>query len=469
MPKPVIAIVGRPNVGKSSLFNRLARRRIAVVDATPGVTRDRLAAEVDVLGRKCIVLDTGGLDPTVKGEELGGKVLEQVDVAIEQADLIIFLVDGREGPTTTDWEIAERLRKANKPVIFVANKIDTDVAEVAEFYELRMGAPLDISAIHGRNVEKLLRAIHQHLPPEDVADSEVNDTERIRIAIVGRPNVGKSALLNAILGEHRVIVSPIPGTTRDAIDTPFDWDSHKLLLIDTAGLRRKARVKEGLEYYCVVRALGAIDRSDVVLLVLDAVEGVTNQDAKIAGYAHDSGKPMVLVVNKWDVIVDSVMTDELPAAKRRRQERLLRQDYERIVRHELAFVDYAPLVFTSAIKRMGVDEVLEQSLHCYQQSMRRITTGILNRAIRQFVAAHPPPLRKGKRLKIYYATQADTKPPTFVLFVNDPELMHFSYLRYLENRIRGHFSFDATPIRIHVRSAHERKRCRERAPVLSEE
>jgi len=455
MSKPVIAIVGRPNVGKSSLFNRIVGRRIAVVDEMPGVTRDRLAADVSILGRKCILIDTGGFDITLREDPIGGKVIEQVEFAIEQADVIVFVVDAVEGPTATDHEIAELLRKQGKPVIFVANKIDASKADITQFYELRMGEPLGISAIHGKNINKLLASIASHLPPPSEEEAE-EDEERIRIAIVGRPNVGKSALLNAILGEERVIVSPIPGTTRDAIDTPFEWRGKKLLLIDTAGLRRKARIKQKLEYYCVVRALSAIDRCDVGLLVLDANEGATHQDARIAGYAHEGGKPLVIVVNKWDMILERVCADGLEGSKLRRQEKLLRQDYERLIRHQLKFLDYAPIEFTSAIKGDGVNETLEKALLCYEKTTMRVTTGVLNRAIQEFIAKHQPPMVKGRRLKVYYATQPETKPPTFVLFVNDPELMHFSYLRYLENCIRERFSLDSTPIRILLRSSHKR-------------
>lgn len=456
MPKPVVAIVGRPNVGKSSLFNRLVGKRVAVVDELPGVTRDRLAADVSILGRKCILIDTGGFDLALKDDPIGSKVIEQVEFAIEQADVIVFLVDAVEGPTATDHEIAQRLRKQAKPIVFAANKMDASNADLTQFYELRMGEPIGISAIHGKNINALCEAILAHLPPPD-AEEEIEDGERIRIAIVGRPNVGKSALLNSILGEERTIVSPIPGTTRDAIDTPFEWRGKKLLLIDTAGLRRKARIKRRLEYYCVVRALSAIDRSDVALLVIDATEGATHQDAKIAGYAHEGGKPIVIVINKWDLILERVGVDELERKDAKRQEKLLRQDYERLIRSQLKFVDYAPIEFTSAIKGEGIEGVLEKALYCYEQSTHRITTGILNRALQEFLAAHPPPMRKGKRLKVYYATQPEIKPPTFVLFVNDPELMHFSYMRYLENRIRERFSLDATPIRILLRSSHERK------------
>ncbi|MCS7252738.1 MAG: ribosome biogenesis GTPase Der [Armatimonadota bacterium] len=455
MPKPIIAIVGRPNVGKSSLFNRLVGRRVAVVDETPGVTRDRLAADVSILGRKCILIDTGGFEVALKDDPIGGKVIEQVEYAIEQANVIVFLVDAIEGPTATDHEIAQRLRKQAKPIVFAANKVDAGGADLTQFYELRLGEPIGISAIHGKNINALCEAILSHLPPPDDEDE---DGERVRIAIVGRPNVGKSALLNSILGEERAIVSPIPGTTRDAIDTPFEWRGRKLLLIDTAGLRRKARIKRRLEYYCVVRALSAIDRGDVALLVIDALEGATHQDARIAGYAHEGGKPVVIVINKWDLILERVGADELESKEARRQEKLLRQDYERLIRQQLKFVDYAPIEFTSAVKGEGIDGVLEKALYCYEQTLSRVTTGALNRAMQEFLAAHPPPMIKGRRLKVYYATQPEVKPPTFVLFVNDPELMHFSYMRYLENRLRERFSLDATPIRILLRPSHERKR-----------
>ncbi len=456
MPKPVVAIVGKPNVGKSALFNRLAGRRIAIVDETPGVTRDRVMAEADLLGRKVILFDTGGIDPTLD-DQLMNCVLDQVKIAIDDADVIVFLVDGLEGLTRTDLEIAEMLRKSGKPIVFAANKIDTSSTPMAEFWELRMGAPLPISALHGRNVDKLKAAIVEKLPPPTPDELLPEEwTEAIKVAIVGRPNVGKSSLLNALLGEERVIVSPIPGTTRDAIDTPFEWQGHKFILIDTAGIRRKSQIRAPLEYYAMVRAFGAIDRCDVVVLVIDGVEGVTHQDARIGGYAHEQGKPTILVVSKWDLVRGKLEEETANPAQLRRREKLLQSDFANFLQKELWFLSYAPVLYTSATKRWNVEAVLEKALYCYEQSRKRITTGVLNRAIRQIIGEHPPPSEGKRQLKIYYATQPEVAPPTFVLFVNDPELMTDGYLRFLEKRFRAMFQWDGTPFKWVIRSSHER-------------
>ncbi len=456
MPKPVVAIVGKPNVGKSALFNRLAGKRIAIVDETPGVTRDRVMAETELLGRQVILFDTGGVDPTTD-DPLMAQVLEQVQIAIDDADVIVFLVDGREEPTRTDLEIAELLRKSGKPIIFAANKIDEPTMPMAEFWELRLGEPIPISALHGRNVDKLKAAVVDALPPpthDEQLPLEWEDT--IKIAIVGRPNVGKSALLNAILGEERVIVSPIPGTTRDAIDTPFEWQGHKFVLIDTAGIRRKSQIRASLEYYAVVRSFGAIDRCDVAVLVIDGVEGVTRQDARIGGYAHEQGKPTVLVVSKWDLVRAKLGEQSVSPAQQRRREKLLQSDFAEFLRRELWFLSYAPVVYTSAVQGWNVAEVLEKATWCYRQSRKRITTGVLNRVLRQIVGEHPPPSEKGGQVKIYYATQADIAPPTIVLFVNDPDLLSESYLRFLERRLREIFDWQGTPLRWVVRPSHGR-------------
>jgi len=456
MPKPVVAIVGKPNVGKSALFNRLVGRRVAIVDETPGVTRDRVMAEIDLLGRKVILFDTGGIDPTLE-DELMARVVDQVKIAVDEADVIVFMVDGREEPTITDHEIAEMLRKSGKPIVFVANKIDEPSTPMSEFWELRLGAPLPISALHGRNVDKLKSAIVDELPPpapDEFLPAEWQDA--IKIAIVGRPNVGKSSLLNAILGEERVIVSPIPGTTRDAIDTPFEWQGRKFILIDTAGIRRKSQIRAPLEYYAMVRAFGAIDRSDVVILVIDGVEGVTRQDARIGGYAHEQGKPTVIVVSKWDLVRKKLEEESATPAQLRRREKLLQSDFANFLQQELWFLYYAPVLYTSAVERWNVEAVLEQALYCYEQSHKRITTGVLNRALRQIIGEQPPPSDGRKQLKIYYATQPEVAPPTFVLFVNDPELVKDSYLRFLEKRLRTLFNWDGTPFRWLVRPSHKR-------------
>jgi GTP-binding protein len=456
MPKPVVAIVGKPNVGKSALFNRLAGRRIAIVDETPGVTRDRVMAETELLGRRVILFDTGGVDPTID-DPLMARVLEQVQIAIDDADVIVFLVDGREEPTRTDLEIAELLRKSGKPVIFAANKIDELTTPMAEFWELRLGEPIPISALHGRNVDKLKDAVVDALPPPTPDEQLPPEWEdAIKVAIVGRPNVGKSALLNAILGEERVIVSPIPGTTRDAIDTPFEWQGRKFVLIDTAGIRRKAQIRASLEYYAVVRAFGAIDRCDVAVLVIDGVEGVTRQDARIGGYAHEQGKPTVLVVSKWDLVRAKLGEQSVSPAQRRKREKLLQSDFAEFLRRELWFLSYAPVVYTSAVQGWNVTEVLEKATWCYGQSRKRITTGVLNRVLRQIVGEHPPPSEKGRQVKIYYATQADIAPPTIVLFINDPDLLSESYLRFLERRLREMFDWQGTPLRWVVRPSHGR-------------
>ncbi len=457
MPKPVVAIVGKPNVGKSALFNRLAGKRISIVDETPGVTRDRVMAEAELLGRRVILFDTGGIDPTVD-DELMEQVLAQATLAIEEADVIVFLVDGREEPTRTDLEIAELLRKSNKPVIFVVNKIDTADTPMAEFWELRLGEPLPISALHGRNVERLVAAIVDALPPPTPDEFLPDEWEQaVKIAIVGRPNVGKSSLLNAILGEERVIVSPLPGTTRDAIDTPFEWQGRKFILIDTAGIRRKSQVRSSLEYYAMVRAFGAIDRSDVVILLIDGIEGVTRQDARIGGYAHEQGKPVVLAISKWDVVRAKLEQETATPAQLRRREKLLQDDFARFLQQELWFLSYAPVVYTSAVQRWNVETVLERAVYCYEQSRRRITTGVLNRLMRQLLGEHPPPSDGRRQLRIYYMTQAEVAPPTFVLFVNDPELVTDSYLRFLEKRLRALLNWDGTPFRWVARSSHERR------------
>lgn len=454
MPKPVVAIVGKPNVGKSALFNRLVGRRVAIVDETPGVTRDRVMAEIDLLGRKVILFDTGGIDPTLE-DELMARVVDQVKIAIDEADVIVFMVDGREEPTITDHEIAEMLRKSGKPIVFVANKIDEPSTPIAEFWELRLGAPLPISALHGRNVDKLKSAIVDELPPpapDEFLTAEWQDA--IKIAIVGRPNVGKSSLLNAILGEERVIVSPIPGTTRDAIDTPFEWQGRKFILIDTAGIRRKSQIRAPLEYYAMVRAFGAIDRSDVVILVIDGVEGVTRQDARIGGYAHEQGKPTVIVVSKWDLICHKLKEESATPAQLRRHEKLLQSDFANFLQQELWFLYYAPILYTSAVERWNVELILKQALYCYEQSRKRIATGTLNKTLRQIIGEHPPPSDGKKQLKIYYATQPEVEPPTFVLFVNDPDLLQEGYLRFLEKRLRKIFQWDGTPFKWLIRSSH---------------
>lgn len=442
MRLPTVAIVGRPNVGKSTLFNRLVGQRVAIVEDTPGITRDRLYGEAEWRGRAFQVVDTGGVlledsDPLIT------QVRIQALTAIEEADVILFLVDAFEGITPADEELAEVLRTTTKPVLLVANKVDNSrrEADAAEFYALGWQEVFTISAIHGHGVAEVLDRVIELLPPATPAEEE--DTA-IKLAIVGRPNVGKSSLVNAILGAPRVIVSDIPGTTRDAIDTPFERDGQKMVLIDTAGIRRPSKVQGSVEYYSVLRAQRAIRRCDVALLVLDGAEGVTDGDKRVGGYAVEEGRAGVVVVNKWDLMKN-------PTSK------TLMMDFTRIFRKECPFLHFAPLVFTSALTGMGVAAVVDTALEAAQAHAHRIPTGVLNRLIHDAVDARPYS-RKGKMLKVYYATMPSVKPPTVVLFVNDPDIVHFSYLRYIENQIRQQFPLEGTPIRIEVREATGRSR-----------
>ncbi|AEG15401.1 GTP-binding protein engA [Desulfofundulus kuznetsovii DSM 6115] len=434
MPKPIVAIVGRPNVGKSTLFNRLVGSRIAIVEDEPGITRDRLYQDAEWAGRVFTLVDTGGLD-FVESGDIPRQVRRQVELAIEEADVVLFLVDARAGLTSTDEDVAALLRRTKKPVLLVANKVENfqRTGQLVDFYRLGLGEPIPISAAQGMNTGDLLDRLVSVLPP-DAAEEEEPDT--IRIAVIGRPNVGKSSLVNAILGEQRVIVSEIPGTTRDAIDTYFEREGRRYMLVDTAGIRRKSRIEEAVERYSVIRSLRAVDRCEVALVVLDALEGVTDQDKRIAGYAHEQGKASVLVVNKWDLVEKDNRTT---------------QRFTELIRRELAFMTYAPAVFISALTGKRVPRLLEMVDLVAQQQCLRISTSDLNRLIRDAVMHNPPPADKNRRLKILYATQGGVKPPTFILFVNDPELMHFSYLRYLENQLRAAFGFEGTPIRFLLR------------------
>ncbi|WP_027356827.1 ribosome biogenesis GTPase Der [Desulfofundulus thermocisternus] len=434
MPKPVVAIVGRPNVGKSTLFNRLVGNRVAIVEDEPGITRDRLYRDAEWAGRVFTLVDTGGLDFAGSGD-IPRQVRRQVELAIEEADVILFLVDARAGLTSTDEDTAALLRRTRKPVLLVANKVEDfqRPGQLAEFYRLGLGEPIPVSAAQGMNTGDLLDRLVSVLPPET---GEEEEADTIRIAVIGRPNVGKSSLVNAILGEERVIVSEIPGTTRDAIDTWFEREGQRYILVDTAGIRRKSRIEEAVEKYSVIRSFKAVDRCEVALVVLDALEGVTDQDKRIAGYAHEQGKASVLVVNKWDLVNKDSHTY---------------QRFTELIRRELAFMTYAPVVFVSALTRKRISRLLEMVNLVAQQQCLRIGTSDLNRLIRDAVLRNPPPAAKNKRLKIFYATQSGVKPPTFILFVNDPELMHFSYLRYLENQLRAAFGFEGTPIRFILR------------------
>ena len=434
MTNPIVAIVGRPNVGKSTLFNQLVGQRISIVDDQPGVTRDRIYADTEWLGRKITLVDTGGIDVESQ-DELMVQMKQQANVAIETSEAVIFLVDGKEGITPADQEVANLLRIANKPVILGVNKIDAPHEEdmIYEFYNLGIGDPISISASHKRGLGDLLDAVIEHLPQHEMQEEE---DDVIKIAVLGKPNVGKSSIVNKLLGEERVIVSNIPGTTRDAIDTPFEVDGQKYIIIDTAGIRRKSRINEELERYSVIRALAAIRRCDVALLVIDATEGVTEQDARIAGLIHDEGKGCIVIMNKWDLVEKDTNT---------------MNQYRKQLMNDLAFMQYAPSLFTSAHTGQRLNRIIEMVNEVYVHCTFRISTGVLNDCITDAVTFTEPPTDKGRRLKIYYGTQVAVKPPTFVLFVNDPDLMHYSYLRYLENQFRKSFGLEGTPIRFILR------------------
>jgi GTPase len=441
--KPIVAIVGRPNVGKSTLFNRLVGERRAIVEDIPGTTRDRVYGTTDWGGVEFTVVDTGGLldDSELSADALGQiahHTREQAHTAIDEADVIVFLVDSDAGITAGDHEVAELLRRAHKPTILAANKAESSKRResVYEFYELGLGDPIAVSAYHGTGTGDLLDKIVEALPEAE----EEEEPEGPAIAIVGRPNVGKSRLLNALLGQERSIVSEVPGTTRDSLDTTMAWAGQPITLIDTAGIRRRGRVDRGIEQYSVLRSMRAIDRADVVLLVIDATEGFTAQDLHIAGYIADQKKGVVVVVNKWDLIEkDSSTMDE----------------YRKKAREALDFLPYAPLVFVSAKFGQRVQQVLDTALAVVSERKRRIPTAALNKMLKDAVAAHPPPSKPGKWLKFYYVTQADVSPPTFIFFTNDPAQIHFSYRRYLENTLREAFGFTGTAIRMSFRGRDE--------------
>ena len=433
MTKPVVTLVGRPNVGKSTLFNRLIEERLAIVEDVPGTTRDRIYADARWGGLTLTLVDTGGLLPDSNGD-LMASVRDQVEIAMAEAEVIVFLVDAKEGLTATDLDIASLLRRCNKPVILAANKADNESRRQAavEFYELGLGDPYPISALHGTGTGDLLDAILDVVPPEQPEE----EAEGVKIAIVGRPNVGKSLLLNTILGEDRMIVSDKPGTTRDAVDSLVEWDGQPVTLIDTAGIRRRGRIEPGVERYSVIRALRAIQRSDVALLLIDAVDGITAQDAHIAGYVVEEARGVVIVVNKWDLIEKDSHTMDA---------------YTGEIRQALKFISYAPLVFVSALTGQRVGRALDVALRVQEARSHRAPTGQLNRILRDAALSHSPPSKRGKRLKIYYATQAGTAPPSFVFFVNDPQLLHFSYRRYLGNKLREAFGFEGSPLRLSFR------------------
>ena len=438
MSKPIVAMVGRPNVGKSTLFNKLAGKRISIVQDTPGVTRDRVYAESEWLNRKFTMIDTGGIEPE-SSDIIVKQMRRQAQIAIEMADVIVFVVDGKEGLTAADQEVAQMLRKSKKPVDLVVNKIDRLALEENsyEFYNLGIGDPITISASQGLGLGDMLDEVVKYFndPSEDEEDDEY-----IRIAMIGKPNVGKSSLINRLLGEERVIVSNVPGTTRDSIDSYLETEDGKFILVDTAGLRRKSKVKEEIERYSVIRTYAAIEKADVAILVIDAEQGITEQDEKIIGYAHEMNKAIMVVVNKWDLIEKDDKT---------------LSNYQKDLQQKLKFMPYAKYLFISALTGQRVHKILSTAKYCYDNYSKRVSTGLLNDVISKAVLMKEPPVVALKRLKIYYATQVATKPPKFVFFVNDPNLLHFSYGRYLENQLRESFDFDGTGIEIEYRARKE--------------
>lgn len=436
MSKPIVAFVGRPNVGKSTLFNAIANKQISIVEDTPGVTRDRLYATAEWLNQEFMMIDTGGIE-TSSQDQFIISIREQAQIAMQEADVIVFVVDARTGMTSDDEDIAKILRQTKKPVVLAVNKVDSPKQEMEmyEFYNLGLGDVMPISASNRYNLGDLLDAVVDGFPKLD-ADASGDEEDEIKVALIGRPNVGKSSVFNAVIGKQRSIVSDVAGTTRDAIDTKIEREGVNYVFIDTAGMRRKARVDEPVEKYSVIRSLRAIDRSDVVLMVLDASEGILEQDKKIAGYAHEAGKATVFVVNKWDLYEkDNTST--------------LRFTEE--IRNEFAFLQYAPVVFVSALTKQRIHRLPEVIHYVAEQHAMRVATGVLNQVIQEAISINPPPSDKGVKLKILYVTQVKTKPPTFVFFVNQPNLMHFSYQRYMENKLRDAFGFEGTPLHIIVR------------------
>ena len=439
MSKPIVAIVGRPNVGKSTLFNQIGKKRVSIVDDMPGVTRDRIYLDAEWLNQEFTMIDTGGIEFDESNHILYS-MRQQAEIAMDEADVILFLVDGRAGLTTSDEEVAKILRRTKKPVVLAVNKIDSPQLEanIYEFYSLGLGDPIPLSATNVMNLGDLLDAVVAAFPEHQ---AEEKDEDEISIAVIGRPNVGKSSLVNQLLGEERVIVSDVAGTTRDAIDTHFVKDDMKFMLIDTAGMRRRGKIDEPVERYSVMRSLRAVDRADVVLLLINAFEGITEQDKKIAGYAHESGKGVVIVVNKWDIFPDKTDKSTL--------------EFTGKLREEIGFLQYAPILYASALTGQRVARVTELVKYVAEQQSMRIKTSVLNELIRDAVSINPPPMHRGRRLKILFMTQADIKPPKFIIFVNDPDLMHFSYLRFIENRLREMYGFEGTPIRLIVRARDE--------------
>ena len=440
MSKPVVAIVGRPNVGKSTLFNALAGEMISIVKDTPGVTRDRIYADVTWLDKEFTMIDTGGIEPDSKDVILS-QMREQAQIAIDTADVIIFITDVKQGLVDADSKVADMLRRSGKPVVLVVNKVDNFdkyMADVYEFYNLGIGDPVPISAASRLGLGDMLDIVAENFPE---GSGEIEDDDRPRIAIVGKPNVGKSSIINKLLGENRVIVSDVAGTTRDAIDTEIIHNGKEYIFIDTAGLRRKNKIKEELERYSIIRTVTAVERADVVLMVIDATEGVTEQDAKIAGIAHERGKGVIIVVNKWDAI--------------EKNDRTMRE-YEADIRQVLSYMPYAEIMYVSAKTGQRLSKLYDMIDMVIENQTLRIATGVLNEIMTEAVAMQQPPSDKGKRLKLFYMTQVAVKPPTFVIFVNDKELMHFSYTRYLENKIREAFGFRGTSLKFFIRERKEK-------------
>ena len=440
MSKPTVAIIGKPNVGKSTFFNYIVGSRISIVEDTPGVTRDRVYAETNWRGRNFTVIDTAGIEPESE-DIIISQMREQAKIAIDIADVIVFLTDIKQGITAADEEIALLLKKSKKPVVLVCNKADNmskDKNEIFEFYNLAIGEPYPVSAANALGIGDVLDAIYEKLPEKDASEEE---DDRIKVAVIGKPNVGKSSLINKILGQNRTIVSSIAGTTRDAIDTEYENEHGKYVLIDTAGIRRKSKVKESIEKFSIMRTLLAIERADVCLMMIDANDGVTEQDAKIAGEAHEAGKGIIIVVNKWDEYEKETGTLE---------------NYKKEIYNKLSYLSYAPIIFISAKTGQRVEKLFTMINKVAEQNAMRISTSVLNQVINEAIAIVQPPTDKGKRLKIFYGTQASTKPPTFVIFVNNKELFHFSYERYLVNQIRKEFGLEGTPVRVIVREKLEK-------------
>ncbi len=437
--KPVVAIVGRPNVGKSTLFNMIAGERISIVKDTPGVTRDRIYADVSWLNYSFTIMDTGGIEPVTKNQMLKS-MREQAMMAIEMADVVMFVVDVRQGLTDSDSKVADMLRKAAKKVVLVVNKVDNFekyMPDVYEFYNLGIGEPFSVSSIGKLGIGDMLDEVTSLFP----GDIEEEEDERPRVAVVGKPNAGKSSIINKILGENRVIVSDIAGTTRDAVDTSITWQDKEYVFIDTAGLRRKNKIKEEIERYSILRTVSAVERADVVVLVIDATEGITEQDAKIAGIAHDRGRGMLIAVNKWDLIEKDNNTVK---------------EYTKKIRNILSFMPYAEIIFISAETGQRIPRLFDELEIIIQNHSLRVATGVLNEILAEAVAMQQPPSDKGRRLKIFYITQVSVKPPAFVIFVNDKKLMHFSYTRYIENKIREAFGFAGTPLKFIIREKKEK-------------